>query len=281
MEHATLPRFPARLLAALALAASCGMASLPPRAARAKEAPLSLAGAEQQVLLPLDIAALNRLTLARLSGTPGKLGGFLPAFDRRLDTAYEATEAGTAVLDIAFARPQLLREARLRFGEGRYEWSLAGAASLAELERGGGEVRWLIPPRVREPATLWDEATFPPAGVQAVRLAVRRAAGEEPVTLVECNLLAEQSLEALGVRSAGPAVPAGQLFPLEVIGLFSGGEQRPLAGRGIRLHIAPPTAARVSNALRIVGVRRGPFEVRATLGRLTSPPLPLEVVDAD
>src|SRR5687768_8651693 len=95
--------------------------------ALAKEKQFELKSDDQLLVAPMNVASLNRLSLAALGGSPGTLGTFLPLFDRRLDTAYTAKEAGPATINVTFHRPQKLHAVRLLLGEGRYEWSVAVA----------------------------------------------------------------------------------------------------------------------------------------------------------
>src|SRR5688572_64471 len=89
-------------------------------ATAAKEEVIDLKSDDQVLVGPMNVAGLNRLGLAALGGTPGALGTFLTLFDRRLDTVYTAKEAGPAIINVHFRRPQTLHSVRLVLGdEGR------------------------------------------------------------------------------------------------------------------------------------------------------------------
>jgi hypothetical protein len=237
---------------------------------------------DQRLVALLNVAGLNKLTLAAFSGTPSRSGGFLYAFDQRLNTSYEARDPGPATLDVAFARPQTLRSIRLALGDGRRQWSVAVADSQSDLETKGAGFRVLVPSRDRATPVDWDEVTFPaPETVRALRLTVTPASERDHVVIREFNLTGEQTLESLSLGAASTALPLGEMVPLEVTGYYSGGSTRLLTGKALRWTITPDPAARISGQNRIVGRRKGPLQVTVSLGKLTSPPLPLEVVDGD
>jgi hypothetical protein len=251
----------------------------------AKEKPLEFKSPDQRIEGLLNVPSLNRLGLAALSGTPSKLGGFLGAFDRNLETAYEAREAGPASIDLVFSRPQTLHEVRLLLGAGQYEWSLAAADSREDLEGTAATFRFLATARNKvatKGTDSWDEVKLSPAvTARALRLRVVPAPGTEKVVVRELNLTAAQSLEAIFLKAASAAIPEGEQVPLEVTGYFSGGDTRPLAGKALQWTILPGPAARMTTNNRIVGRRKGPLQVSVRLDRFQSPPLALEVVDAD
>src|SRR5688572_22259431 len=91
--------------------------------------PVTLKSPEERLIAPLNVASLNRLTTAALGGTPSATG-FIAAFDRRLDTQYEAKENGPAHLDVVFSQPQTIHSLRLLLGDGQYRWSFVTADSL-------------------------------------------------------------------------------------------------------------------------------------------------------
>jgi hypothetical protein len=259
------------LLAAAALAAG----------GHAKEDTVSLASGDEKIRAPLRVGSLNRIGLAALSGSPGKIDGFLPAFDERPGTAYEAREAGPARIDIAFQRPQTLHEVRVLLDESAFRWSLAGADSLVDLENARGTFRVLAPER-EAPAEGWDQVRFAaPQRVQALRLTVTPGRQGSMVVVREWSLLADQSLEALSILAPSTTVPLIRMVPLDVQGYFSGGATRLIRSKSVRWSITPSTAARVVSPNRILGRRIGPIRVAASLGEITSTPLNLEVVDAE
>jgi hypothetical protein len=236
---------------------------------------------DQKVVGVFNVASLNKLGLVALSGTPSKLGGFLYAFDRRLDTEYVAKEPGRAHLDLAFAKPQALHSIRMLLGEGRGRWSLSSAESAADLEN-GRNTRELIPMRDRIGVGNWDEAKLPAgAPVRVLRLTIEPAEPKASVVLRECNFSGEQSLEAVSVKSASTAIQQNLQTPLEVMGYFSGGEQREITGKGLTWRIVPERAARMAQHNRILGLRLGPIQVSVQVNNLVSPPHLLEVVPAD
>jgi hypothetical protein len=249
--------------------------------AAAKEAPVRIDSPDQKVVGPLNVATLNKFAGVALSGTPSKAGGFIYAFDRRLDTEYESKSPGDIHLDLAFRAPQTVHSIRLLFGEGRCQWALTAAESLTELEAGRG-VQELVPLRDRLGPATWDEARLSPAKtVRVLRLTVKPANPREHVILRECNLLGEQTLEAVSVKSASNAIQQGRQTPLEVQGYFSGGDLRPITGKGLTWKVVPERAARVVQHNRILGTRLGPIQVTVQVNQFVSPPHFLEVVAAD
>lgn len=253
----------------------------------AKQTPVSLKSVGERIVAPLDMASLNRLGMVALTGDPGKLGGFLPAFDRRLDTSYEAKEPGPAHIDVAFARPQMLRSIRLQFGDAPCEWSVAVAESGADLERLAEKPQYLVQPGTHSATLGWEEASL--AGkdlasivpVKALRLTLIPRTKGGTVTLRDCFLNGEQTLEAVGINVKSAAVPLGENTPLEVVGFFSGGETRPVTSRAFQWTVIPSTSARLVGGNRLLGLRRGPMELRLQFDKLSAPPLPLEVVDGN
>ncbi len=242
--------------------------------------PVVLKSLDQKVVEPLDLARLHRLGLAAFRGTAGDAGGFLTAFDRRLDSAYVSKSPGRAELDVAFARPQALHSVRVLPGDTPFRWSLAAADTQEELEKQGAGYRVLIPLRETAPRD-WTSVSLP-AGtmVGAVRLVLEPADPKLAAVLRECNLVAEQTLQSLSVESKEAVAPLGELVPLRVTGYFSGGSTLPVGGN-LKWIIRPPAAARMSTHRRIVAQRTGPFEVSVQLDRMVSPPLPLEGIEGN
>jgi hypothetical protein len=230
---------------------------------------------------PLNIASLNRLARVALSGSPSDVGTFLPAFDRRLDTGYHAREAGPATLDLGFAAPQTLRAVTLFAGEGASRWSLCGAENAADLDGRRGTFRELVP--LRRSATVGgDEVKLPAATrLSHLRLTVVPDSAQAKAEIRELNLLAEQSLEAIGVRSTARTIRRGDPSSLEIEGYFSGGETRPVVGNGIEWTVAPVGAATIARNGRFLPRRVGPMSVAVRVGTLASPPLQLVVIEAD
>lgn len=252
----------------------------------AKQATVPLKSAEERIVAPLDVAGLNRLGLVALTGDPSKLGGFTPPFDRRLDTQYEAKAPGPVHLDLVFSRPQALRSIRLLLGETPCEWSLAVAESGADLERQAEKPEYLVAPGAGKSTLGWEEATLAKdpsatALVKVLRLTLTPKTKDGVVVLKECNLIGEQKLEALGISVKNAAVPLGEHYPLTVVGFFSGGESRTVTSRAFKWTVTPSTAARITGGDQLLGVRKGPMEVRLQFETLSAPPLPLEVVDGE
>lgn len=250
--------------------------------ALAREEVFALRSPDAKVVAPLHVANLNRLGGAALAGTPGRNSSFVNAFDRRLDTAYEAREPGPAQLLLGFNRPQALRSIRVTVGEGGLRWKLEAAGSLRELEEGAATVREVVPERRAAAVTTgvaWDEAKLPPEPIAALRLTLTPSAGGA-ARLTECNLLAEQTLEAINLRPKSQYVPLNEPTALDVIGYFSGGETRPIRAPDLEWSVTPREVARIVSG-RIVAKRRGPVQVTVRFGKLASPPLPLEAVEGD
>jgi hypothetical protein len=273
--------FPTRFLAIAAVPIALGVSG----AYAARQAVMPLKSAEEKIVAPFDVASLNRVGLVALTGDPGKLGGFTPAFDRKLDTSYEAKAPGPVQINLAFSRPQPLRSIRLLLGETPCEWSLAAAESAADLERPDA-LRVLVAPGAGKLTQGWEEADLAgplgkEASVQALRLTLTPKTKGGSVTLRECNLIGEQTLEALGISVKTAAVPQGEPFPLEVVGFFSGGETRTVSSRAFRWTVTPSNSARLTGSNRLLGLRKGPMELRLQFEKLTAPPLPLEVVDGN
>ena len=278
-------RSPLRLSLLALTGLPLGLAAIAASAAKPSVVPLK--SMEERIVAPLDLASLNRVGLVALTGTPSKLGSFLPAFDRKLDTNYEAKEPGPVHLDITFSRPQPLRSIRLLLGDTPCEWSLAVAESGADLEREAEKPRYLVAPGTGKAVLGWEEAQFAgkePAenvSVKALRLTLTPKTKGGTVLLRECNLIGEQTLEAIGISIKNAAVPLGENYPLEVMGFFSGGETRPVTSRAFKWTITPTTSARVTGGNNLLGLRKGPMELRLQFEKLIAPPVPLEVVDGN
>lgn len=248
--------------------------------ARAKDRPLELKGPDSKLAATLNLGAMDRLGTVAFSGTPSKLGGFVPAFDRRLDTEYEPQGAGAAQLVITFARPQTLTAVRLLPAEGEYEWRLEGAGSRPDLDGRVGSYRELMASQ-RRVGGVWAEVRWPaPVNTRLLRFTLTPISGGDRVRVREVNLEAEQELESISIRTGSRFLPVGERISLGVLGYFSGGETRPLKSKGFAWQINPIPAARIDRGF-IVGRRQGPVEVRVSWGKLTSVPLSLQVVDPD
>lgn len=248
----------------------------------ARERPLELKSADQPLTAPLNIESLNRLTRVALTGTPSELGGFVPAFDRHLDTRYRARDAGAATLTLAFRDPQLLHGLTLYPGAGRYRWSAAVADSIADLDGRSNSFHELVPERAAGGIGTGDEVKLAKVEtVKAIRINIVPEVKESRVEVRDLMLVAEQRLEAIAVESPSRAAPVGDRFPLTVTGFFSGGETRELAGSGLEWTVNPPTAARIDRNNHLVARRRGSFSVNVRYGDFTSAPLVLAGVEAD
>ena len=248
----------------------------------AREEEIELKAEDQMLIGPMNVASLNRLGLAALGGTPSSVGTFLPAFDRRLDTAYTAKEAGTAILDVTFHRPQTLHFVRVMLDEGRYEWSVASAETPEDLDRGAGTFRYVVTAQQTQSVGGWMEGKLiSPTAVKALRLTVRPLSAQGKVTVKEINLVAEQKLETLSLKAPSHSIPIGEQVPLEVTAYFSGGETRTAKGKSLKWTVRPDVAARMTTSARIVGRRKGPIEIGVAFGKLASPPLQLQVVEGD
>jgi len=266
--HSRPPRAFLCLTAAAALAA----------AGAAREEVIEVRSPDAVVSAPLHVANLNRLGAAALGGTPGQNSSFVNAFDRRLDTAYEAREPGPAAILIGFARPQALRTLRLPGAEAPFRWTLHAAASFRDLED-PTLLRELVPERPGRAAGAWDEVKLPGEPLHALRLTLIPAAGAH-ARLVECNLIGDQTLEALNLNPKSQYLTLNEATHLDVTGYFSGGETRTIRAPGLSWVVSPRTAARVVGN-RITATRRGPLEVSVRLGKLLSPPFPFEAVEGD
>jgi hypothetical protein len=266
------------LYAGMLAALGCSVTGM----AIARERPLELKSADQRLTAPLNVESLSRLTRVALTGTPSELGGFVPAFDRHLDTSYKAREAGTATLDLAFRDPQTLHNVILYLGEGRYRWSAAAADSIADLNAHTGSYRELVPDHPSRELNGGDEFKLPDGiTYRALRFTIVPESKETHVVVRELLLTADQKLEALAVEAPSQAAPVGERMPLRVTGFFSGGESRELAGSGLNWTVNPPAAARVDRDNRLVARRRGSFNVQVQYDRFTSTPLGFNGVDAD
>jgi hypothetical protein len=214
-------------------------------------------------------------------GSPSELGTFLPAFDRRLDTGYRARGAGAATLEIAFHRPQTLRGVMLFLGETPAQWSLGAADNAADLNGRSGTYRELVPLR-RSPVIGGDDVKLAKAVTAShLRLTVTPDSPQARVEIRELNLLAEQTLEAIGLRAKGRAIRRGDPATLEIEGYFSGGETRLVSADGVEWTVMPTGAASLSRNGRFLPRRLGPLSIAARVGKLTSPPLQLVVIEAD
>lgn len=248
----------------------------------ARERPLELKSADQPLTAPLNLESLNRLTRVALTGTPSEVGGFVPAFDRRLDTIYRAREAGAATFTLAFRDPQLLHGLTLYLGAGRYRWSAAVADSVADLDGRSNSFHELVPERAAGEIGTGDEVKLTKAEtVKAIRINIVPEAKESRVEIRDLMLVAEQRLEAISVESPSRAAPVGDRFPLTVTGFFSGGETRELAGGGLEWTVNPSTAARIDRNNHLVARRRGSFSVSVRYSGFASAPLVLGGVEAD
>jgi hypothetical protein len=250
--------------------------------ALARERPFELKSGDQRLIAPLNIESLNRLTRVALTGTPSELGGFLPAFDRHLDTSYKARTAGPASLDLAFRTPQMLRSLSLFPGDGRYRWSIAAADSNAELDAKTGSYRELMSERVgRELSSGYEVKLSSETPIRVLRITMVPENRESRVTIRDLLLVAEQSLESVAVEAPSRSAPLGDRFPLQVTGFFSGGETRELVGSGLDWTVTPSVYARVDRDTRLVARRRGSFSVSVRCDRFTSVPLTLAGIDGD
>jgi hypothetical protein len=249
----------------------------------AREEPLDVRTPEEKVVAPFHVANMNRVGAAALAGTPGLNSSFINAFDRRLDTQYQAREPGAAQILVAFSRPQVLRSIRLLPGERAGSWSLHAGESLKALEAGEG-LREIVPTQtIREAVGSfgWVEAKLPAEPARALRLTLTPADPQSRAALRECNLLGEQTLEAINLKARSPYLELDEATPVEVIGYFSGGETREIRPGRLTWKVTPAAAARVVGSNRILAKRRGPIQVTAQFGTLITPTQPFEGVEGD
>ena len=244
----------------------------------AAEKPLEVPHPDQPIVSSFNISNLNKVGEAALSGTPSKEAGFLYAFDRRLATVYAAREPGPAHIDVVFNRPRVVRNVRFLTPEGGYRWTLLAGGSFEELESGAPMVQALARGENRLVTDSWQDVKLPgDTPITALRLLVEPEEKTQHVRISELQLIGEQRLEAISLKSKSPAIDLNAEVPLELEGYFNGGETRLITSKKVRWTVTPSVMARVNSHQRIQGRRRGALHVRAGLGKLESPPLPLTV----
>lgn len=240
--------------------------------------PVAVQGETATLVAPFRLASLNRLGTAAFTGTPGRDGSFLPAFDRDPRTEYVSRVAGPAHLVVAFAAPQEIARVQVLLPTGEIRWSVTAGESGADLASTPPRGTVIVPARERLGVDQWETVALDrPVTAAAFRFDFAPVDNRTPVRVRDIALVGRQELKALSLRARSQVIPLNDLVPLEVLGYFSGGEEVPIRASGFTWVLEPRQAARMSSHNRIQGRRRGPVDVRVRLGRLESPPLPLEV----
>ena len=247
----------------------------------AKDDAFRISEEAKPLVAAFNVTSLNRQGRAALTGSPSDLGTFLPAFDRHLESGYKVKEAGAATLEVAFPKPQTLHGVAYFAGEAAGQWTLAAADNAADLEGRRGSYQELIPRR-RTVAVGGDTVKLAkPVTASHFRLSVTPDSPQAHVEIREFNLLGEQTLEAIGLRSTARTIRQNDPANLEIDGYFSGGETRAVAANGAEWTVLPAGAANVAKNGRFLPRRLGPISIAVRVGKMTSPPLQLVVVDAD
>lgn len=244
----------------------------------AAEKPLEVPHPDQPIVSSFNIVNLNKVGAAALSGTPSREAGFLYAFDRRLATVFTAREPGPAYLDVVFNRPRMVQNIRFQTPEAGYHWTLLAGDSVEELAKGAATVQTLARGENRLQTDAWQDVKLPKAiPMTALRLSVEPEDKTQRVRISELQIIGEQYLQAISLKSKSPAIDLNAEVPLELEGYFTGGETRLITSKNVRWTVTPTVMARVNGHQRIQGRRRGALQVSAGLGKLESPPLPLVV----
>jgi hypothetical protein len=225
---------------------------------------------------PLDLPLLARERRASLTA-PGLEAGDLEAlFDgNRRTAAGPAGGSGGLSVQVALDRQRPVEAFEVALPGAGGRWSVAAAASEADMQGRRGSYRVLVSPRA---ARGNDQAVFVrPAAYRVYRLECQPAPGAKTVELAEWELWSEQSLRRVDLDAFSPTLARGSKLQLGAWGRFEAGARQNLT-QEVTWEVSPPGAGTVDELQRFEGLRAGRAEVRARFRGLRSAPLVLEVL---